>query len=303
MHGIRVCIAALLAFHVLSVSSQEQDSVLLRYEDIDVTFAEAFEYSLRHTNPDAYEASMSQPLAVVRVVENLYVLKRVQAIESGMGLISNQARELQLAEQQSRNALRRYMDYHLERRLQAVDWEGLAKLEYARNREKFRTQEEVRVEHVLVSIEDRDFEDFVERVRRVAAEIAEGKTFSTIALQYSDDPTVDDNQGDLGYYTRQRLQPTFAEAAFSMTEPGSILGPIMTVYGAHFIRFIDRKEAEEIPFSKAKKNLMRDLKKPTEEKIRNELLDEYKQEIASQLAQLDQQALLKRMLEAKSSLP
>ena len=298
------CLCGLALILIATSGASAQDGqVLLHHENADITFSEAFEYSLRHTNPDAYEASMSQPFAVARVLENLYVLKRVEAIENGMDLISDEARELQLAEQRSRSALRRYLDHHLELRLQEVDWEGLAKLEYAVNREKFRSQEEVRVEHVLVSIENRDFQDFVTRVELVAGAIAAGEKFNEVATQYSDDPTVADNQGDLGFYSKQRLQPTFAEAAFSLTEPGSLAGPIMTIYGAHFIRLIDRKPEEEVPFSKVKKRLIEGLRKTTEEKIRAELLDEFKQEIAGEIAQLDQQALLNRMLEAQAALP
>jgi len=302
MHFIRVCILALVLIPAPGASAQDRQ-LLLRYENVDITFSEAFDYSLRHTNPDAYEASMSQPLAVAQVLENLYVLKRVEAIESRMDLISDEARELELAEQRSRSALRRYIDHHLELRLQKVDWEGLAKVEYASDRERFRTQEEVRVEHVLVSIENRDFQDFVTRVELVAAAIAAGEKFSEIAIRYSDDPTVADNQGDLGFYSKQRLQPTFAEAAFSLNEPGSLVGPVMTIYGAHFIRLIDRKPEEDVEFSKVKKWLIKDLRKTTEEEIRAELLDEYRMEIADQIAQLDQQQLLDRMLEAQAALP
>lgn len=303
MRRFCACVSALFLVTAQSVSSEALESTLLNYQNVEITFSEAFEYSLRHTNPDAYEASMSQPLAVARVLENLYVLKRVEAIEAGMDLISDKARELQLAEQRSRSALRRYIDHHLQLRLREVDWEGLAKLEYASNRERFRSQEEVRVAHVLVSIENTDFQDFVTRVEIVAGAIAAGEKFNEIALQYSDDPSVAENQGDLGFHSKQRLQPTFAEAAFSLTEPGSIVGPIMTIYGAHFIRFIDRKPEEEVAFSKVKKSLIKDLRKTTEEKIRAELLDEYKQEIAGQISQLDQQALLARMLEARATLP
>ena len=302
MHFIRVCILALVLIPASGASAQDRQ-VLLRYENVEITFSEAFDYSLRHSNPDAYEASMSQPLAVAQVLENLYVLKRIEAIESGMDLISDEARELQLAEQKARSALRRYIDHHLELRLQKVDWEGLAKEEYASDRDRFRTREEVRVEHVLVSIENRDFDDFVTRVELVAAAIASGEKFDEIATQYSDDPTVADHQGDLGFLSKQRLQPTFAEAAFSLTEPGSLVGPVMTIYGAHFIRLIDRKPEEDVEFSKVKKRLIKDLRKTTAEKIRAELLDEYRQEIAEQIAQLDQQNLLDRMLEAQAALP
>ena len=77
-----------LCFWFSAVSLAATGNVLLAHDGIEITFEEAFAYSVKHTNPDAYEISMSKPLAVFRVVENLYVLKRIASLADGTGLMA-----------------------------------------------------------------------------------------------------------------------------------------------------------------------------------------------------------------------
>lgn len=277
------------------------DDLLVSHQGVDISFREAFHYSLRHANPDAYERSMSQPLAVMRVLENIYLLKRIEEVEAGLALTTDEAKSFASADHKSRAALRRYLNFYTDQRMGEVDWEGLAKLEYASRLSDMQTEEQVRVEHVLVSIEDRDFEAFVQRIRAVNAAIENGDEFQDIALAFSDDPTVDVNRGDLGFFNRGRMQPNFSKAAFSMTEQGEIVGPVMTVFGAHFLRLVEKKGPEQIPYERVKRNIIDSIKSDTEAKIREELLDEYRAEIAPDLATLDYDALLERLLETRAS--
>jgi len=276
----------------------DSNNTLLNQQGVVVSFDEAYHYSLRHTNPAAYEESMSAPFALMRTLENLYVLKRVEQVESSMALISAEAHSFYMADQSARAALRRYLNFHVEQRMSEVDWEGLAKLEYATRLDEFQTEEEVRVEHVLISMEDRLFDDFVNRNSLVQNAIATGVEFHKIATDFSDDPSVETNNGDLGFFRRARMQPSFADAAFAMTEIGEISGPVMTRFGAHYIRLIAKKPPEQIPFERVRDALIAESKKTTEQKIREELLDEFKDEVASDLASIDYEVLLGRFLAA-----
>ncbi len=64
--------------------------------------------------------------------------------------------------------------------------------------------------------------------------------FDVIAKKYSMDPTVQDNGGDLGCFTRDRMVAEFSAAAFGMKK-GEIKGPVKTVYGYHVIKLTDVK--------------------------------------------------------------
>jgi parvulin-like peptidyl-prolyl isomerase len=145
------------------------------------------------------------------------------------------------------------------------------------------------------------FDDFVNNVRAVQEQLTAGTDFADLVVQYSDDPSAVNNGGDLGFFSRKRMQPSFSEAAFALTEPGEIVGPVMTRFGAHFIRFIDRREEATLAFDEVEPRLIEEIKKETEVRLREELLAEVRDEIQPNLVTIDERALLARFLQAYES--
>ena len=86
-------------------------------------------------------------------------------------------------------------------------------------------------------------------VYRLAEEILEearaGADFSKLADEYSEDPSVKANHGDLGYFKKSDMVPEFAEAAFA-AKPGEIIGPVRTQFGLHVIKVVDKKREDGI---------------------------------------------------------
>ena len=101
------------------------------------------------------------------------------------------------------------------------------------------------------------------------------------------------------------MQPTFSEAAFSLTDPGDVIGPVMTRFGAHFIRLIDRKGGTQLTFNQVKDALIKDIKRATQTRLREEFLSELRSEIEESLARIDEQVLIDRLSQAyqQGSLP
>jgi len=290
--------ALLASLHLATAGFAQIDDIVLQRDGIHISFEEAFNYSLRHTNPDAYEASMSKPLATTRVLKNLYVLKRVATSVEGSSSFTAAEREYLVEDIYRRQLLERYLADEIAARMEKVDWRGLAQAEYAQRKADFVSPEEVRVEHLLVSIENRDFDAFVARVRDVDSLMNSDNDFVELIKQYSDDPSAARNNGDLGYFSRRRMQPAFSDAAFALTEPGEIVGPVMTSFGAHFIRFIDRREEHYKSFAEVEQRLIKQIKKETEPALREEILAEITDEIESELDEIDEVALLERFLQA-----
>ncbi len=79
-----------------------------------------------------------------------------------------------------------------------------------------------------------------EKAERIKQEALSGKDFAALADLESQDPSVINNHGDLGYFARDAMVPEFSEAAFS-AKPGQIIGPVETRHGLHIIKVIDRK--------------------------------------------------------------
>lgn len=68
-----------------------------------------------------------------------------------------------------------------------------------------RLKEEIRASHILISSKPEDApEDTLKaykKAKEVKKRLERGEAFESIALQYSEDPSVKQNKGDLGYFT------------------------------------------------------------------------------------------------------
>lgn len=92
--------------------------------------------------------------------------------------------------------------------------------------------EEVRARHVLVEGE--------EDAKKIIARVKAGEDFGKIAKEVSKDPGSGAEGGDLGYFTKDRMVPEFAEAAFA-AKVGDVAGPVKSQFGWHVIKVEDRR--------------------------------------------------------------
>jgi peptidyl-prolyl cis-trans isomerase C len=106
-------------------------------------------------------------------------------------------------------------------------------------------EQEIHARHILVTSED-DAKAVFEQLRK-------GADFAALAKEKSKDPSSSEG-GDLGYFTRDRMVPEFADAAFKL-QVGQISDPVKTEFGWHIIKLED-KRARPIPeFDKVKDQL------------------------------------------------
>ncbi|WP_339813344.1 peptidylprolyl isomerase [uncultured Imperialibacter sp.] len=70
--------------------------------------------------------------------------------------------------------------------------------------------------------------------------ILAGESMATLAQQYSMDPSVRRNNGELGFFRRGDLAPEFEATALS-TQPGEISMPVETDFGFHIIQLVERR--------------------------------------------------------------
>lgn len=111
-----------------------------------------------------------------------------------------------------------------------------------------RKQEEVHARHILVSCgSEASASDTLKAWKRANAlrtRITNGEDFDAVARSKggSDDPSVTDNGGDLGWFTAFQMLYPFEEAAFT-TDVGNISNLVRTRYGYHVIEVTGRREA------------------------------------------------------------
>jgi peptidyl-prolyl cis-trans isomerase C len=92
--------------------------------------------------------------------------------------------------------------------------------------------EEARARHILVESED--------EAKKVAGRIKAGEDFAKVAGEVSKDPGSGREGGDLGFFTKERMVPEFAEAAFSL-KPGDVSQPVKSQFGWHVIKLEERR--------------------------------------------------------------
>ena len=111
-----------------------------------------------------------------------------------------------------------------------------------------RKQEEVRARHILVSCSAQanpaDTLKAWKRANAMRTRILNGEDFEAVALSKagSDDPSVRDNGGDLGWFSAFQMVYPFEEAAYT-TAVGDLSPIVRTCYGYHFLEVTGRRDA------------------------------------------------------------
>lgn len=126
--------------------------------------------------------------------------------------------------------IQRYVDFYMEN-LEISD-EDLLKY-YEDNVDQFVS---VKARHILVNSME-EAEDILEQIN-------EGADFSDLAMAFSTDTTSAVNGGDLGFFYKGQMVPTFEAAAFSL-EIGEVSEIIPSDFGFHIIKVDDRSEGFE----------------------------------------------------------
>lgn len=111
-------------------------------------------------------------------------------------------------------------------------------------------QEEVRARHILVTSED--------EAKKISADVKKGSDFEKIAKDKSTDKGSGANGGELGWFTKDRMVPEFAEAAFKLKK-GDISTPVKTEFGWHIIKVEDRRPVQVASFDEMKESLKGEL--------------------------------------------
>lgn len=70
--------------------------------------------------------------------------------------------------------------------------------------------------------------------------LAAGEDFNALAAEYSEDPSVKNNKGDLGFFERGAMVRAFEDAVFQ-AQKGQVVGPVQTSFGYHLIKMEDKK--------------------------------------------------------------
>lgn len=105
---------------------------------------------------------------------------------------------------------------------------------------------EIHARHILVATKA-EAEAALKRIKG-------GEDFAKVAKEVSKDSAADG--GDLGWFTKERMVPEFAEAAFKL-KVGQISDPVKTQFGWHIIQVEGKRQTKFPPFDQVKEQVTR----------------------------------------------
>jgi peptidyl-prolyl cis-trans isomerase C len=123
-------------------------------------------------------------------------------------------------------------------------------------------QEEIHARHILVPTED--------EAKKALARVKGGEDFAKVATEVSKDPGAEG--GDLGWFTKDKMVPEFAEAAFKL-QPGQISDPVKTQFGWHIIKVEERRTKPFPPFEQVKDQAARYVVQKAQSELISQLRD------------------------------
>jgi parvulin-like peptidyl-prolyl isomerase len=156
-----------------------------------------------------------------------------------------------------------------------------AKNYYEEHVDEFRSIDQVKVSHILIKSTSQDAEAEAktkEKVEKLLELIRNGADFSALAKQISDDKASGQKGGDLGYLTRDQMEPDIAKLVFSM-KTGEVGGPVKTGLGYHIVRLDEKKLGNQIAFERIENKVRDRALLEKQSKIAGDLLTSLKKNI------------------------
>jgi peptidyl-prolyl cis-trans isomerase C len=113
-----------------------------------------------------------------------------------------------------------------------------------------KNEEEVKARHILVEKE--------EDAKKLSDQLKKGGDFDKLAKEKSTDKGSGERGGDLGWFTKDKMVPEFAEAAFKLKK-GEVSNPVKSDFGWHVIKVEDRRPVQIASFDEMKESLRSEL--------------------------------------------
>ncbi len=108
----------------------------------------------------------------------------------------------------------------------------------------YRTKHEIRARHILIGLPKnytaRDTLKAYTTIMKARAAILKGEPFEKVAQRVSEDPSVKDNGGDLGYFGAFKMVYPFEDAAYK-TPLGNVSMPFRTSFGYHIVKTTEER--------------------------------------------------------------
>jgi peptidyl-prolyl cis-trans isomerase C len=140
------------------------------------------------------------------------------------------------------------MQAFMEQKAKNLVTDDQLKAAYAEKVAAAKGQEEVKARHILVATKE-EADKIYEQLKK-----SKGADFEKVAKEKSTDKGSGVNGGELGWFTKDKMVPAFADAAFKLKK-GEISEPVKSDFGWHVIQVEDRRPLQVASFDDMKESL------------------------------------------------
>ncbi len=205
--------------------SQQKDQILMRINNKDITRSEfEYIYNKNNSNNELDKKSLDE------YVDLFVNFKLKVAAAEGEGVDTTRAFRDEFLGYRQQLAKSYLTD-------ESID-EANARVIYERLKENVETS------HILIRCKpDATSEDTLAAYRkaeRARQRILNGEDFEKVAREVSEDPSVKQNGGNLGYFTALQMVAPFEDTAYSLRN-GEVSKPVRTEFGYHIIKTTNRR--------------------------------------------------------------
>lgn len=151
---------------------------------------------------------------------------------------------------------------------------------YAANQASFAEGEAVRASHILIAVPKNATAEQKAAAKTKAEgllkQIKGGADFAALAKANSDDPGSAARGGDLGFFEKGQMVPSFDQAAFAL-KPGQISGLVESPFGYHIIKVTDRRPPRTPPLTEVSTDIKNFLTNQARQKETTKLVAQLRQ--------------------------
>ncbi|MBF0516701.1 MAG: peptidylprolyl isomerase [Nitrospirae bacterium] len=122
-----------------------------------------------------------------------------------------------------------------------------AKDYYDKNPKEFIMPDQIKASHILCKTE--------EEAKKVLEKVKKGGDFAALAKEFSVDKVSGEKGGDLGFFAKGQLEPSFDAAVFKLKK-GEVGPVVKTPFGYHVIKVVDMKASAKMEYEPSKGMIM-----------------------------------------------
>ena len=146
---------------------------------------------------------------------------------------------------------------------------------YEANKENFRSDEQVRVAHIVKYVNwQTDENTAIEMMSRAHEEITGGASFEAVVDKYTD---CGDAGGDLGYVMKGQMVEEFEDVIFNLN-PGQVSDVFRTRFGFHIAKVYDHRPPSIPEFKDVAKRVAEEVRSQKKEQALGDYLDTLKEQ-------------------------